>query len=371
MSVVDPGDSPAPDRRKRRSWGRYALVAAGLAVVGLTFAFFLPRLADYRDVWDVVKTLSWPWLLALAAAAALNVVTFAPPWMVSLPGLRFRPALWMSQASTALSLVTPAGAAVGMAGSYGMLRSWGFPSGAVARAVTLTGVWNQFANLVFPVVALFLLALDGQTHPALTTAAFVGVAVLGAAVGALVLVLYSERLAREIGDGVAAGVDRVLRRIRRGPVRWGGEAFSRFRSDAVDLLSRRWHLLTLSTLVGNLTVFLVLVVALRACDVPASDVSLAEAFAAWALARILGAIPITPGGLGVVELSLSATLVGFGGSNAGVVAAVLVYRFLTVVPVLVLGGLVAITWKYHRPGGVEEGLRPGAGNVPPNEGAEP
>ena len=54
-------------------------------------------------------------------------------------------------------------------------------------------------------------------------------------------------------------------------------------------------------------------------------------------ARLLGTIPITPGGIGVVELSLTATLIGFGGSNAGVVAAVLVYRFLTMVPTIVIG----------------------------------
>ena len=62
-----------------------------------------------------------------------------------------------------------------------------------------------------------------------------------------------------------------------------------------------------------------------------------EAFAAWALARLLGTIPITPGGIGVVELSLTASLVGFGGSNAEVVAAVLVYRFLTMVPTIAIG----------------------------------
>ncbi len=70
-----------------------------------------------------------------------------------------------------------------------------------------------------------------------------------------------------------------------------------------------------------------------------------EAFAAWSLARLLGSIPITPGGIGVVELSLSAALVAFGGANAGVVAAVLVFRFLTVVPTLVLGPLAAAVWR--------------------------
>jgi uncharacterized protein (TIRG00374 family) len=317
----------------------------------LTFAYVLPQVADYGDVWGVVRTLSWPWLVALAAAVALNVATFPPPWMVALPGLSFRHGLVMTQASTALSLVTPAGAAVGMAGSYGMLRSWDVPGPSATRAVTLTGVWNQFANLLFPVLALFLLALDGQSHPALTTAAFVGVAILGAAIAGLVLVLYSTQLARDVGDALAQAVSCFLARIRRPPVSWGGDAFARFRDDTVSLLRRRWPWLTLATLVGHLTVFLVLVVSLRALDVPASAVSLPEAFAAWALARILGAIPITPGGLGVVELSLTASLVAFGGANAAVVAAVLVYRFLTIVPTLALGGAFALTWKLHAPDG--------------------
>lgn len=363
VSETEPGAAATPTAWGR-GWGRIVLAVAALLVVALTFAYALPQIADYRDVWRAASAISWPWLGALALVAVLNVATFAPPWVAGLPGLGFYRALVLSQASTALSIVTPAGAAVGMAGSYGMLRSWGFSGRRVARAVTLTGVWNQLANLVFPVCALFFLTLEGETHPALATAAFVGVAALGAAVSGLALVLSSRRLAREIGDLTASGLDWLLARARRGPVRFGGETLARFRDDALDLLRRRWHWLTLATLAGHLTVFLVLVVALRALGVPAAEVTLAEAFAAWALARILGAIPLTPGGLGVVELSLSATLIGFGGSNAGVVAAVLVYRFLTVVPVLVLGGLAALTWRHHHPE-AQGGLRTTARNVRP------
>jgi uncharacterized protein (TIRG00374 family) len=113
----------------------------------------------------------------------------------------------------------------------------------------------------------------------------------------------------------------------------------------VDVLRRRWHVLTLATLAGSLTVFAVLLVSLRALQVGSAEVSVAEAFAAWSLARIVGSIPITPGGIGVVELSLTAALIGFGGNNAGVVAAVLVYRFLTMVPTLVLGSVAATVWR--------------------------
>jgi uncharacterized membrane protein YbhN (UPF0104 family) len=293
-------------------------------------------------VWGVLDDLTWPWVLALLCATVLNVLTFAPPWMVVLPGLRFRSALVLTQVSTALSIVAPAGAAVGIAGSYGILRTWGFPPRQIGRAVTLVSLWNQFANLSLPIIAVFLLTATGGDSALLATAAFIGVGVLGVAVAALALVLASDSTATVIGDETARLVNWVRGKFRRVPVLWGGESFERFRRDTVELLRRRWYLLTLTSYAGTLTVFLVLLLSLRACGVPGSEVSLVEAFAAWSLARLLGSIPITPGGIGVVELSLTGALLGFGGSNAGVVAAVLLYRFLTIMPTVALG-LVAST----------------------------
>jgi len=95
-------------------------------------------------------------------------------------------------------------------------------------------------------------------------------------------------------------------------------------------------------------VFVVLLVSLRAVGVTASEVTVVEAFAAWSFVRLINTIPITPGGIGVVELALTGALVGFGGNNAGVVAGVLVYRFLTVVPTLLLGLAAAFTWRRQR-----------------------
>jgi uncharacterized membrane protein YbhN (UPF0104 family) len=327
---------------------RALLGLVSLAVVVATFAYLLPTIADYRDVWGVVKDLSWEWAVVLLAAAALNVASFAPPWMVALPGLGFVRSLELTQASTALSIVVPAGLAAGMAGSFGMLRSWGFAVRDITRALTLTGLWNQLLNLSFPIVALFLLTASGAETALLATAAFVGVAILGVVVSGLVLVLASSRLAYELGEQAARLVSWARGKLRRGPVAWGGESFSRFRADTGDFLRARWHLLTLSSLCGSLTVFLVLILSLRALGVPASEVTAVEAFAAWSLVRIIGSIPITPGGLGVVELGLTTALVAFGGNNAGVVAAVLVYRFLTVVPTLLLGLVAAVTWRRHR-----------------------
>jgi putative heme transporter len=345
-----PDDTAAPRRRFGKRRRRLAGAALTALVIGAVFFFVLPRIADYRDVWEVLEDLSWTDVLVLGAATVLNVLTFAPPWMVALPGLGFRQALMLTQASTALSMVAPAGAAVGMAASFTLLRTWGFAAGSVALAVAVTGVWNQFANLAFPIVAVALLTGVDQEHTALRTAAFVGVAVLVVVVGAFALALSSRRRALQVGDLVARLVSWVKRLFRRSDVVWGGESLARFRANALGLLRRRWHVLTLATLVGHLTVFLVLLVCLRTVGITGSEVSLIEAFAAWSLVRILGAIPITPGGIGIVEVGLSGALVAFGSSNADAVAATLLYRALTVLPTLGLGMFAAATWRAHRPG---------------------
>jgi putative heme transporter len=344
-----PDEIAAPPSGRRRSWRRLVGGAATVLVVAAVFLLILPRIADYRDVWDVLLDVGWAEALLLLGATVLNLVTFAPPWMVALPGLGFRAAFMLSQASTALSMVAPAGAAVGMAGSYGLLRSWGFGAGAVALAVALTGVWNQLANLTFPIVGLALLSGVDQDHPALTTAAFVGIGVLVVVLTVFVLALSSPRRARSIGNLAARGASRVKGWFRRKPVAWDGESLAHFRRGALGLLRRRWHVLTLATLVGHLTVFLLLLVCLRVVGVSESEISWIQAFAAWSLVRILGALPITPGGVGIVEVGLSGALVAFGASNADAVAATLLYRALTVLPTLGLGMLAAATWRRHRP----------------------
>jgi putative heme transporter len=347
VSDVAPVATPKP--RRRFSWKTALGGGLGIAVIVGTFVFVLPKVADYRSVWDVVKELSWAQIGLLAGATALNLATYAPPLMAALPGLHFRQAFVLTQASTASTYVLPGGAAVGMGVSYGMLRGWGFTGRPVTLAIALTGIWNQFAALAFPIVALALLTLSKEQNPLLQTVAFIGVAILVVTAGGFAAGLISDRLAKWTGNLAARVVSWLEHLIRRGPVKWNGASFVAFRNHAVGLLKRRWHVLTVSVLAGQLTVFLVLYVCLRVFDVSAGEVSLIEAFAAWSLARLLGSIPITPGGLGIVEVGLTTALVGFGGQNAEVVAAVLVYRFLTMVPTLVLGLVAGATWKRHRP----------------------
>ena len=325
------------------------MVGIGIAVVAATFVFVLPKIANYGEVWDVVKQLSWLQIAALAAATLLNLVTFAPPWMIALPGLGFRRAFVLTQASTASTYIAPGGAAVGVGLAFAILRSWRFSAGSVGLATALTGIWNQLALLGFPAVALALLTLKQEQNALLQSVALIGLAVFVVAIAAFTGALATPKLARFIGRETIRLVNWVLGLFRRGPVGWTADSFVRFRNRAVGLLRHRWIALTLATLAGQLSVFVLFLVSLRVLGVSAGEVGAVEAFAAWSLTRLLGSLPITPGGLGVVEVGLTTALVGFGGANAEVVAAVLVYRFLSIVPTLVLGLLAGAMWRRFTP----------------------
>jgi uncharacterized protein (TIRG00374 family) len=281
----------------------------------------------------------------LVAAIVVNVITFAPPWTIALPGLRFLDALKLTQASTAITLVVPGGAPLGMAASYAMLRSLRFEGTAAARAVALTGIWNQLSTFLFPVVGVAAVAVEGKGGRTFQLIAAIGGAlfVLGAAL--VVAALASETAVRPIHSVVQRVVAVVRRLRRREPGPSTGYDFERFRTETVGLLRNSWPQLTVATALNQLMGFVVFDLSLRAVGVGLGTVSPADSFAAWSLGRLIASLPVTPGGLSLVELGLTGTLIGFGGPRPEVVAAVLIYRILSIAPTLLLGFIAALSWR--------------------------
>ncbi len=174
----------------------------------------------------------------------------------------------------------------------------------------------------------------------------------------LVLLLRSDRLAAAIGQGVGRIVRAIGRRFGRdlgNREEWAERAVS-FRERSVDLIRQRWIALTLTALMGHLSLWLVLLVAVRAVGITQSQVSWVEVLAAFAFVRLISAIPITPGGLGVVELGLTAALAS-GESSAvasQAAAAVLLYRALTFLLPIPIGAGCYLYWRIslrRHPGG--------------------
>jgi uncharacterized membrane protein YbhN (UPF0104 family) len=321
-------------RSSRRAVLRFAL---GVALAAVVFAEIVPRIASYGSVAHQLGTVSAPWIAALTVGSLLDIVTTALPWQAVLPRLSFLAALAFTQASTALTTLLPGGAPLGMALSFAFLRRLRIDRGAAAFAVAVTGIWSQVMILVYPLVGAILVFATGQLSS--TTAAIAGVSAAGGAVivGLTVAALRSPGAARWLGDAAARVGAWFARLFHRAPPGWSGEALVTLRAERLVLLRRRWVRLTLATLANQLTAYLVFEFSLRAVGVSVAIVPPSEAFLAWAIGRVISSLPLTPGGIGVVELGMIGTLVGFGASGAHVVAAVLLYRGVIVLPTLVIG----------------------------------
>jgi len=83
---------------------------------------------------------------------------------------------------------------------------------------------------------------------------------------------------------------------------------------------------------------------------------------AYGAGQLAANLPITPGGLGVVEGSLTIALVAFGGAKTSTVAVVLLYRILSFWIELPVGwvacGVIAWTDRRRRPGAAALTLAP-------------
>ena len=128
----------------------------------------------------------------------------------------------------------------------------------------------------------------------------------------------------------------------------------RFRRNTIDFLVERWFWLTSTTLISHLSLYLVLLLALRSLGVSDAEVNWAQVLGVFAFARLLTAIPITPGGLGIVEVAYIGGLILMGRGHADVpadvfhaqvTAAVLVFRALTYGIQIPLGALTYVIWR--------------------------
>jgi uncharacterized membrane protein YbhN (UPF0104 family) len=254
----------------------------------------------------------------------------------------------LTQSTTAVSNAVPAGGAVAVGLTYTMLGSWGFSGSRTTLMVVVTGIWNNFLKLGMPIFALAILALQGQPGTGRVVGALVGLGALVAAIGVFALVLWREEFAARAGIAAGRAASALLRLVRRPPVSGWDLAVTKWRGRVIGLVRHRWLALTLTTLVSHVSLYLVLLIALRACGVTDQQVGWAEVLAVFAFARLVTAIPITPGGVGVVELALIAGLTQAGGDDAAVVAAVLLFRVLTYLLPIVVGAGTYVYWRRNK-----------------------
>jgi putative heme transporter len=344
--------------RKPLGWKRIVGYTISIAIVVAIFWWAIPKFADYRDVWAAIKTLTPFETWTLVAATAFNLLTYWWANQAALPGLGIGKAAVLTQTTTSVANTLPAGGAIAVGLTYSILDSWGFTGTSVALYVGVTGIWNIFTKLGLPMLALVFLALSGHLTTTYILAAIFGLVVLSAAIGLFALVFRSEAFAIRIGNWMGRVASWVRRLLHKPPVTTWGDGAARFRRDTIVLVGHRWLRLSLMTVLSQVALFFVLLLSLRSFGVSEQEVSTAEAFAVYAFSRLLSAVPITPGGVGLIDLGYIGGLTAFDSAEkAQVVGAVLLFRALTYGIQIPIGGFTYIIWRvksdWRRPADAE------------------
>lgn len=294
--------------------------------------------------------MTWAYALLVGAAAVASLVSY---WLVIcsvLPSLRLREAAALNLCTGAVASTLPAGGVIGIAVGWAMLSSWGGSAAEYVLYTLVSGIWNVFARLGLPVLALLVLLTVSRPDPVLITAAAVGLALLAAMTAVLWLTVRSETFAARAGAVLERIVNIACRLARRRPIPLSGSLTS-FRDRAAALLATRGWLISAATVASHVMLWLVLLACLRGIGLSQSVVPWQTSLAAFAFVRLLSALPITPGGLGVTELGLVGILTATAGhrASAQVTAAVLLYRAVTFLPTIPLGAAAYFGWR-HVPG---------------------
>jgi uncharacterized protein (TIRG00374 family) len=312
-------------------------------VIVLVFLFLVPMLGDYDKAFEILRSLSLGSLVVIVLLVIINAVIYVFPYMAALIGLKFKPAFLIRQATFAISNTLPGGGAIGVGLQYAILASYGFGAAVATTAILLTGWLNMLVTISLPGVAGIGLFFIGELTTEYAYVAVAGLSITAFSFSSFLLIFSSKKLAMKFGDLLDIAIINILRIFGRAPKKSAVDGVLNFRAKSYTTMSQRWRLLISTNYLQQLSQFTVLFVALIL--LAPGSIGVLQAFAAFAFARLATFIPLTPGGVGTVDAAMIATLVGFGVPGEVAIAAVLVWRFVTFVPQLIIGYATILVWR--------------------------
>jgi putative heme transporter len=324
--------APAPTREHRvwLPWAR-RIVIATVMVLALVGAY--GHRHELGHAVDLLGHLRWGWVAVAIAFEVASLVAFArlQRWLLRAGGVEVDlvSMIEITLAGNALAMSLPGGAAWSATWAFGQLRRRGADRLLAGWVVLVAGALASFALFILlvagalvagshgPVASLRLLGVSLAAIPVLVVAVTMAArrfAAVRAALG------WARRRVGALAGGLKAeaAMDRLVARVRSvqpTPREW---------TEAFGLAMANW---------------LEICACLAACIFAVGGhVPWHGLLVAYALTQVAASFPITPGGLGVVEGSLTALLVAYGMSTDVALASVLLFRAVS------FWGLVPLGW---------------------------
>ena len=343
-------DEPVPPPRVRRRF-LPRNVKVTLMVLLLFFIgeyILLPELASARREVHQLTQLNILWLIlgALLEVAALVAYTQLTHTVLS-PGAPdrwriFRINMW----ALAISHTLPGGQVPGTAASYKLLTDANV-SGTVSGTTAAFGLATQgigsavVLNVIFWLALLISIPLQGY-NPLYGFAAILGVLLLAIFAVVVFFLTRGEKQAAVVVKRVADRLPFIRAETVTSLVQKVADRMKILFSSSDHLLHKAGAWAAANWLLDCASLFVFLLAF-------GAHVSPIDVLVAYGLANILAVIPITPSGLGVVEITLIAVLKGFGVPGGIAAAGVLSWRLVNFWLPIPFGGASYLSLRFGHP----------------------
>jgi uncharacterized protein (TIRG00374 family) len=352
MKAMDVLDQATGEGGRKRHWVPRN-VRITLMVLFIFFAgeyILLPEVASARKEFRQLAHLNFLWLVlgafvelaALLAYAELTHTVLTPdaPKRFRL----FRINMW----ALAISHVLPGGTVPGTAASYRLLVDSDVPGSTAAFGLATQGIGSAVVlNGIFWLSLLVSIPLHGY-NPLYGFAAILGVLLLSIFGGLILLLTRGEKQASNLLHKLASKLPLVKPETITAQVQKVADRM-KVLSKSPLLLYRAgvWAAANWLLDAASLWVFLFAF---------GAHIDPIDVLVAYGLANILAVIPLTPGGLGVIELTTVSVLTGFGVPAGEATAGVLCWRLVNFWLPIPFGGAAYLSLRLGTNPAADPGL---------------
>lgn len=306
------------------------------AVLGLIVYWLRDQMPFLAEGWHAVRNIHWGWLIIALGFSYLSMSSYGSVQKTLLNSAGVKVGYWDSVglifAANAIATSIPGGQVFSATLTYRRTRQWGATRVIASWQLVISGVLATIGIVVLALLGFFL--VGAVSNPILLTLSGI----------ALFAVIFGVQWAARHPDRIESVVMTVLRWIngKRGkPADHGSASVKSIidQADAVDLSRRHlgsaffWSLLNWVADIGCLW---------AAAAAVGAQHSIGGLAIAYVTGKVVAMVPVTPGGLGTVEVTLIGTLTAGGMPADLALASVFVYRVVSYFLVAAAGWVIFI-----------------------------